>query len=257
MTTITEFELQAYVDDQLDPVGRLEVADYLVRHPDVAARVLADLRARDAMRALAFGLPGHVSARIEQSAGRLDGALARARMARRLGRFMALAAIVVLGLSIVATTAYWRDWRIVAPAQAAVPVFIEEALMSHRTALVRAHMRSQPEIPRFDPADVRHATRIAVPQMPRGWHVLDVQLFPSDYGPSLQIVIDAGQKTPISLFAARASVGLPDRPTVRTVDGNEMAYWSREGTVYVLTGGGSARFLAASASDLADNQDAG
>ena len=41
--TITECDLQAYVDDQLDPAGRLEVADYLVRHPDVAARVLEDL----------------------------------------------------------------------------------------------------------------------------------------------------------------------------------------------------------------------
>ena len=41
--TITECDLQAYVDDQLDAAGRLEVADYLVRHPEAAARVLADL----------------------------------------------------------------------------------------------------------------------------------------------------------------------------------------------------------------------
>ena len=34
---ITETELQAYVDDQLDAMGRLEVADYLVRHPDAVS----------------------------------------------------------------------------------------------------------------------------------------------------------------------------------------------------------------------------
>src|SRR3546814_15431563 len=107
---------------------------------------------------------------------------------------------------------YWQDWHVVTPAKAAVPEFVEEALMSHRTAMVRSRMPSQVEIPNFDPADVRNATHIAVPEMPRGWRVEDVQLFPSDYGPSLQLVTDVGPDRLLSLFTALATEDLPGVP---------------------------------------------
>jgi len=239
---ISEFELQAYVDDQLDPVGRLEVADYLVRNPDVAARVLADLRTRDAMRALAFAPTAPVPDRIGRSAEQLTTALRRGGARRRFGR-AALTAMVLIGLSLVSAP-YWQDRHVVAPGQAAGAAVVGEAPMP-----------SQVEIPNFDPADVRNATHIAVPEMPRGWRVEDVQLFPSDYGPSLQIVIDAGPERQLSLFAARASEGLPGVPVMANVKGDDIADWARKGTVYVLMGG-SADFLAPAASDLADNQDA-
>lgn len=251
---ITECDLQAYVDDQLDAVGRLEVADYLVRHPDVAARILNDLRIRDAMRAMAGMADAPIAARLQDSARRLDGALYRHRLFSRLGRVMALAAVVVAAVAI--NFNGWHSVQITPPAKAAMPVFIEEALMSHKTALVRAHMKSQPEIPHFDPADIRTATHINVPTLPKGWKIMDVQLFPSDYGPSLQIVINAGEKAPVSLFAARASTGLPETPETRIVNGEPIAYWAREGTVYVLTGAHSQAFLSEHAADLANNQDA-
>ena len=38
--TITEAEIQAYIDGQLEPTHRLEVADHLVRTPEVAARAM-------------------------------------------------------------------------------------------------------------------------------------------------------------------------------------------------------------------------
>jgi anti-sigma factor RsiW len=250
---ISEFELQAYVDDQLDPVGRLEVADFLVRNPAIAARVLADLRMRDALRALAFADSNAIPDTVAQSARRLSAALARGQISRRLGR-LAMAAMLILGISMTGAI-YWQDWRFVAPAKAAVPEFMEEALMSHRTAVMRSRMRSQLEVPSFDPADVKNATHIAIPQMPNGWRILDVQLFPSDYGPSLQMVFDAGKKRQVSLFAVRASIDAPGKPKIANVRGNDLAYWTRGGTVYVLTGA-SQPFLNSAASDLSDNQDA-
>src|SRR4051812_9508923 len=51
---ITETDIHAFIDGQLDVARRIEVEDYLARHPEVAARVMADMRARDAL-ALAFG----------------------------------------------------------------------------------------------------------------------------------------------------------------------------------------------------------
>jgi anti-sigma factor RsiW len=47
---ITEADLLGYVDDQLDIGRRIEVEEHLSRHPDAAARVMADLGMRDALR---------------------------------------------------------------------------------------------------------------------------------------------------------------------------------------------------------------
>ena len=69
---IGDAELNAYVDGQLDAGGRIEVEDHLSRHPELAARVMADLSARDALR-LAFSEP--------ETAARRDTLAA----ARRLG----------------------------------------------------------------------------------------------------------------------------------------------------------------------------
>ena len=44
---ITEADLLAYIDDQLDPARRIEVEEYLARDPDAAARVMADLSDRE------------------------------------------------------------------------------------------------------------------------------------------------------------------------------------------------------------------
>lgn len=249
---ITECDLQAYVDDQLDAAGRLEVADYLVRHPEVAARVLNDLCLRDAMRGLAETSERPVSQTIRDAGRRVDSALRRSRLFARIGRAASFAAVVavVVGVGI----GGWPDGRIGTPARAEAPLLLEEALMSHRTAIVRSNMQSQIKTPYFDAADVRTATRINVPQLPEEWRVLDVQLFPSDYGPSLQMVIDAGEAAPVSLIATRADSDFPAAPRTGNVDGEALAYWSRGGTAYVLTGEHSPDFLSHHAVDLADNQ---
>ena len=47
---ITEADLLAYVDDQLDPARRIEVEEHLAHDPEAAARVMADLKDRDTLR---------------------------------------------------------------------------------------------------------------------------------------------------------------------------------------------------------------
>src|SRR3712207_9384942 len=47
---VTEIDLHAYVDDQLDIARRVEVEAYLQDHPDTAAMVMRDLKLRDEIR---------------------------------------------------------------------------------------------------------------------------------------------------------------------------------------------------------------
>ncbi|MCP6559629.1 zf-HC2 domain-containing protein, partial [Klebsiella pneumoniae] len=51
MDPITEHDLNAYVDGQLDLARRIEVEGHLAARPDIAAQVMADLRTRDALSA--------------------------------------------------------------------------------------------------------------------------------------------------------------------------------------------------------------
>ncbi|MBN8842494.1 MAG: anti-sigma factor [Sphingomonadales bacterium] len=250
--TITECDLQAYVDDQLDPAGRLEVADYLVRHPDVAARVLEDLGFRDAMRTLAGESETAIPTAAIDQARRLDAVLGRKRAIERLGRATPLAAALAV-MSITAATWQFADFS--SRARAAVPALVKEALMSQKTAQIRAHMASQPETTHFDARAVRTATHIDIPDLPADWRILDAQLFPSDYGPSLQMVIDTGGDEPVSLFAARTTADFPEDPQTKVIGGQAVGYWSHEGNVYALTGDQSADRIAEHAEDLANGQD--
>ena len=48
--SITEADLHAFVDGQLEATRRIEVEDYLARHPDAAARIMADMRVQDMLK---------------------------------------------------------------------------------------------------------------------------------------------------------------------------------------------------------------
>lgn len=250
--TITECDLEAYVDDQLDAAGRLEVADYLVRHPMVAARVLADLRFRDAMRVL--GQEGHstISPRVANEARRLDAALGKKTVIERFSRAAPLAAALAL-VALAAGT--WQFVDLTSPARAAIPAFVEAALMSQKTAEIRARIPSQSETGQFDPKAVQTATRIDIPDMPSDWRILDTQIFPSDFGPSLQMVIDTGDAQPVSLFAANSSEEFSQTPETEIVDGQAIEYWSQDGTDFALTGEQSQDTIAQHAEELARGQD--
>ena len=55
---VTDADLDAYVDDQLDASRCIEVEAYLSNKPDAAARVMSDLRTRDELRLALAGFRG-------------------------------------------------------------------------------------------------------------------------------------------------------------------------------------------------------
>lgn len=230
---ITETDLLAYVDDQLDATRRIEVEEHLAHDPEAAACVMADLKNRDALRLLhAAPLPRPTETMLG-AAIRLERALAWQEIGLKLRRIAAVAAFVGLGWF-----AHGQVGLGVTNSEASPkpPAFVEDALHSHETGLLRARMVSQPEIEAYDPAEILAETGIKLPALPHDWQVRDAQVFPSRYGHSIEIAIDAGDLGRVSLFAAQAPGINMIAPTLARFDAVKAVYWQSGSLAYALTG---------------------
>src|SRR5689334_7013181 len=148
---ITETDLHAFVDGQLEVARRIEVEDYLASHPEVAALVMADLRTRDAL-ALAFGSgpAARPPERVMEAARRLERGLIWRQIGLRLQRAAAVALLIGAGWLAHAQMGLFEISD--SEASPKPPAFVEDARHAHETALIRAHMVSQHEKPDYDPA---------------------------------------------------------------------------------------------------------
>jgi anti-sigma factor RsiW len=195
---IVDTDLDAYIDDQLDAPSRLRVETWLAQHPDEAARVMADLGMRTTLK-LAM-TTDEITGRAEtrDAARRLSSGLANARMWTALHKIAAVGILLSVG---------WFAHSSIGPrevnASVPPPSFVEQAIRAHQTSIVRAGMPSQPEVKTYDRDDIRAATAIVMPDLPSGWKVLDVQVFPSNFGPSVETSVQTGDGALISLFAVR------------------------------------------------------
>lgn len=245
---LSPVDIEAYIDGELDAERVVQVEGYLARHPDAAARVMADLRVRSALRLLAQS-HAEMPTAISQKASRLVQKFRRRSVMGILSAPTMVAAL--LGLLLLAP----GDLPLLGThgAAAAAPAYVDDAIMSHRTSLVRALMASQPETTHFDPADLMRTTRIRVPQLPEGWRIQDVQLFPSDEGPALQLSVRTQQGQPLSIFAIRAPTTAPMDPAAIRKNGASIAFWKEGDLSYALTGAATPEELDRIASDLEDN----
>lgn len=236
---VTDLEIDAYIDGELDPVRRMAVEDYLARDSAAASRVMADLRLRSALRlAMHDGRP--LPATMATAAERL-----RQRIARRRWRLR--------GLVGMATAAAGVMFLIPTLLQDEVPAYVGDAVMSHRIGLIRAAMPSQVENAHFNAREVMRSTNIRMPILPKGWRITDVQLFPADSGPALQIMIRTDAARVVSMFAQRTGRAEATAPVAIQRGSDAVAYWSRDGMGYALVGAEPAADIDRAADDLADN----
>jgi anti-sigma factor RsiW len=245
---ITDVDLLAYVDDQLDATRRIEIEDYLAHHPEAAMQVMADLKHRDSLRlAFASDLPRPPFSMLE-SAGRLERALGWRELGLKLRRIAAVVALVGFGWFAHSQVGLGISDSEASPKP---PTFVEDALHSHETALLRARMASQPEANTYDPAEIRAEIGIELPTLPDGWQVLDAQIFPSREGHSVEIAIKAGDLGRLSLFAAQAPAFNVIAPTLARFDKANAVYWQTGPLAYAVIGTGSDRAIEQAASQLA------
>jgi anti-sigma factor RsiW len=237
---ITEADLLAYVDDQLDPTRRIEVEEHLARDPKAAARIMADLKDRDALRLLHAALLPRPSASMLEAATRLERALAWQEFGLKLRRIAAVVALIGLGWFAHGQVGLGINDSEASPKP---PAFVEDALHSHETGLLRARMTSQPEVEDYNPAEILAATGIQLPPLPGDWQVRDAQIFPSRHGHSVELAIDAGSLGRVSLFAVQASAFNVIAPTLARFGSAKAVYWQTGPLAYALTGNGGDKDL--------------
>ena len=244
---VSEEDLHAYIDDQLDVARRVEVEAYLAERPDAAALVMADLRNRDELRMALAIKPSFLRPTTNDAARRTDGALTRQAWLYRFRPAVAAAVLVAAG---------WSAHALVSPpaspGASGVPAYVEAAVSARQTSLLRAAMFSQPEVPDYDRAELLSATAIAMPELPTDWVVTDVQVFPSRFGPSIEMAINTERFGTLSLFAARPG-GFAVAP-VSTLELADLsgAHWQIGEVAYALLGEGETDNLGEAAIGLAD-----
>lgn len=236
MTTadpILESDLDAYVDNQLTSQRRLEVEAHLSQDPQAAARVMGDLHLRGQLR-LALAATADPSGRREtrDAARRLERGLRFPRIGQQLQKMAAIGLLMTAGW--VASTSYgpFRATEVVASEPP--PVHVEEAVRAHRTAEIRETMSSQPEIQTYDREDIRAATAIVMPALPESWTVVDVQVFPSRFGPSVELAIRTPDQEQMSLFAVRPGAFAVRPVKTYAIDGVAAADWQIGDVAYAL-----------------------
>lgn len=238
-SSVSEVELQAYVDGQLDDARRIEVEDFLARHPEAAAEVMASLRTMDALR-LHAQFQEEPSARLVASATRLEQGLKRQLWQRTVMRLTGLAAAVTVGWIVISAV---QPFGSANQSEAATLAFVDDALDARRAQTLRQRMASQIETASYDPAELHSETELAMPSLPSGWKVLDVQIYPWDEGYSIAVTADADDLGTITLFAAPQVVKAPRGMRTTIVGETTATFWQSGGLAYALVGHASERQL--------------
>lgn len=228
---VSELDLHAYVDNQLDDWQRLRVETYLSTHPEAAAQVMQDIGLRRELRlALAPSAPPPPQVRI--AASRLSRALRQDARLRRLVRIVPVASLVVVGWLAHAGLGPLS----VTPGVAAMPLppVAQAALSAREASLMRLTMRSQPQSPDLDPAEMRAATGILLPRFDPDWRLRDAQVFPSPQGPGVELVFDAGDLGWLTHFAVRTGQFAVTMPHAESRGQNQVAWFQIGETAHVL-----------------------
>ncbi|TIN03175.1 MAG: anti-sigma factor [Mesorhizobium sp.] len=178
---VTDIDLDAYVDDQVDVTRRIEVEAFLSARPEAAARVMSDLRTRDELRVALAGSKG----------------------------------------------------------------------MARPATLVRESMPSQPEAPNYNAGEIRAATAIVMPSLPTDWRVRDVQIYPSRFGPSVEMAVETKDMGLVSLFAIRPGTFDVVKPTIAPSGDISSAYFQIGDVAYAVVGRSEVHDLDRAAETLA------
>jgi anti-sigma factor RsiW len=244
---IIDTDLDAYVDGELDVARRIEVESYLSENPAIAAKVMADLSIRGELRlALAGEVPAG-RAETREAARRLERGLSYGRVLGTIQRIAAVAVLVTAGWVAHSPLGAFTATEVVASTRP--PAFVEDAARAYRTTEVREQAEPGASTA-YNPDEIRAATGIVLPDLPQDWVVSDAQIYPSEFGPSVELAI-AKKGERLSLFAVRPGSFSVEKVSHVSLDGVQATYWRIGEVAYVLIADGKSSNLDSEAGQLA------
>lgn len=238
---ITEIDLHAYADGQLDAARRAEMEAYLAAHPEAAVRV-REWQAQNQLLHASYD-----SVLNEPAPLRLTEVLHTRRWSQGL---VAGFAWLACGLA-----AGWFAHALV-PQPAAPAGFAQQALAAH--VLFVAEQRHPVEVPAQQEAHLvawlskRLNAPIQAPDLQEhGFALLGGRLLPGDHQPGsasplAQLMYESARGERLTLTVRRASPPVPETGfKVLEQDGTSVFYWVDRDYGYALSGGiGKTRLLA-------------
>ncbi len=229
---VTEADLQAYIDGQLDTASRIEVEAWLQHRPEIAAEVMEGLRLRDEVRLFL-----HEEARAAPAtvglARQLTRQLARRLLLLRARRWAAAVVLIGAGWLAHAELGLLVDEVAAAHPAPAVAEAAVNALAVMRLKLAAGHVDAAAPV-----AVVTHETGdpLPVPRLGDGLRRIGGDLVPWDGGTAVVELYRTATGELVSLFAAEAGSFAVTSPQVAAVAGGAAAYWQAGPFAYALTG---------------------
>lgn len=223
----TEFEIQAFVNGQLDGERRYSVMEYLSQHPDRAAEVMADLRLTEGLRLTFASVATPLPVPLLSVAERF--ATPRRRVAYR--QWLGIAAGVALfaiGWQMPGVVQYWQT-------KGRIAEVLDVALDARDAVRLRASLVNELGPMPTDPVGIANRLGIELPALPLGWSIRAAQVVATPERPGLALIIDTPDMGEVLLFGVIRSDDGPDGPArVASRDGRALAFFERQRTAFVL-----------------------
>lgn len=224
---ISEQDLHAYVDNQLDAERRAQVEAYLAVQPEAAA-LIQDLRLQNHQLHEAYDTVLNEAVPI-----RMEAVLQRKRFPLAWA-----ASVAALAIGLVAG---WAARDVIQPSPGPA-VFAERALRAH--LLFASEKRHPVEVPAEQEAHLvawlskRLDAPIRAPALhAHGFSLLGGRLLPGDEGPLAQLMYESADGERLTLIVRRAGANAGDtRFQVLEQSGNSVFYWVDRDYGYALSG---------------------
>ncbi len=226
---VVEADLHGYIDGQLPLPRRIAVEAHLAGRPELAARVMQDLRLRDELTLVLTAASPAPRPQTAQAARRLGRMLRWRRHAERFRRVAAIGLFLAMGWF--AHAQYGALGVSEVSASGLPPAYLTEAFsrLDGRGAEPAAGAK-----PVYDPRRILAETAIMLPALPDDWRVDGVAIVPSAHGPGVGVSIVAPDLGPVSLIALRPGVFDVLPVTLARKETLSVAHWQIGDVAYAL-----------------------